>query len=304
MEGIVLSPPHGMSRKRQAKPALFAPMRRGASPTVAGVKEDRPTISAPRRTRAATRWGAVLAATGAAGWLVAAPGTAAASDAAWARAQQAGVPAAAWQHALALAREQAEAQAPAGARIEVQPGLLDVRLRLAPCAQVQAQAVPGAPWSGRTRVALHCAEAPAGHRPWRVHLPMTVQVWAPAFVLRQALPAGTALGAEHLAVAEAAWQPGLQHTLGPDAATPPWGRLLARPLPAGTPLRAADLQQRRWFGSGEPVRVLVQGPGFAVVAQGQALGDGIEGRPARVRLDSGRVLTGQPVGEQQVRVVL
>jgi flagella basal body P-ring formation protein FlgA len=50
--------------------------------------------------------------------------------------------------------------------------------------------------------------------------------------------------------------------------------------------------------------VLLQGRGFDIVAQGLALGDGIEGRPARVRLDSGRVLTGQPVGEQALQVTM
>lgn len=320
-----------MSPKRQDKPALFAPMRRVRSPTVAGVKEDPSTIAAPARApqsgfrgpgraasacapqrhgavagagpRPARHWtaAALLLALGpACGTTAAAPG----ADAAWLRAQQAGVPAAAWQQALALARDQAAAQAPAGARIEVEAGLLDARLKLAPCARVQAQAVAGAPGSGRTRVALHCAEAAAGHRPWRVHLPVTVQVWAQGWVLRQALPAGTALNAEHMTLAETEWLPAPHAPLAAPVAAPPWGRLLARGLPAGAPLRAGDLQQRRWFASGEPVRVLVQGPGFDIVAQGQALGDGIEGRPARVRLDNGRVLTGQPSGEQQVRVTM
>jgi flagella basal body P-ring formation protein FlgA len=232
----------------------------------------------------------------------AAAGAAAGSAAAWARAQQAGVPAAAWQQALALAREQALARAPTQARVAVQPGLLDARLRLAPCAQVHAVPAPGAPAHGRTRVALQCVQPAAGQRAWRVHLPVTVQVWAPAWVARSAVPAGVPLQAEHLQLGQVDWAASPTPPLPPAADDPPWGRALVRTLPAGTPLRAGDLQQRQWFSHGQTVRVHVQGTGFAVVAQGQALGDGVEGRPARVRLPSGRVLTGQPVAEQAMRV--
>jgi flagella basal body P-ring formation protein FlgA len=223
-------------------------------------------------------------------------------DPAWLRAQAAGVPAAAWQQALLLAREAAAAQAPAGARLVVQAGLLDARLRLAPCDAVQAQPAHGAPAQGRTRVALRCTQPAAGQRAWVIHLPVTVQVWAPAWVTQQALPHGQALRPEHLALAETDWTATATPPLPPTAL--PWDRSLLRTLPAGSALRATDLQQRRWFSGGQTVRVLLQGRGFDIVAQGLALGDGIEGRPARVRLDSGRVLTGQPVGEQVLRVTL
>jgi flagellar basal body P-ring formation protein FlgA len=224
--------------------------------------------------------------------------------AAWARAQQAGVPAAAWQQALVLAREQALVQAPAQARVTVQPGLLDPRLRLAPCAQVQAVTAPGAPAHGRTRVALQCVQPDPGQRAWRVHLPVRVQVWAPAWVARAAVPAGTPLQAEHLMLAEADWSAHTTPPLNPPTDDAPWGRALVRALPAGTALRGSDLQQRQWFSNGQTVRVHVKGAGFAVVAQGLALGDGIEGRPARVRLPSGRVLTGRPVAEQAMQVTM
>jgi flagella basal body P-ring formation protein FlgA len=90
--------------------------------------------------------------------------------------------------------EQASAGLAAGkARVEVEPGRLDGRLRLAPCARVEALLPAGARAWGRTRVALRCVEGPT---PWNVYLPVTVRVFAPAWVANQPLPAGTVLGHE------------------------------------------------------------------------------------------------------------
>jgi flagella basal body P-ring formation protein FlgA len=52
------------------------------------------------------------------------------------------------------------------------------------------------------------------------------------------------------------------------------------------------------------VTVVAQGNGFSVVGEAQALNNGIEGRPVRVRTEGGRVLTVQPVGERRVELPL
>ena len=46
-------------------------------------------------------------------------------------------------------------------------------------AQVQAAPAPGQPAWGRTHVTLRCSQ---GTTAWRMYLPLTVQVWAPALV--------------------------------------------------------------------------------------------------------------------------
>ena len=50
--------------------------------------------------------------------------------------------------------------------------------------------------------------------------------------------------------------------------------------------------------------MVASGPGFALESEGQALSNGIEGQPARVRTENGRVLTGLPSGERRVEVGL
>ncbi len=91
--------------------------------------------------------------------------------------------------AVALVQQAATVLAPAGARVVVQPGALDTRLQLAPCAAIAPYLQSGAPAWGRTRVGLRCTQGAN----WNVQLPVTVQVFAPALVLATALPAGSKL---------------------------------------------------------------------------------------------------------------
>jgi flagella basal body P-ring formation protein FlgA len=201
--------------------------------------------------------------------------------------------------ALALARSGAQTLAPAGARIEAVAGPLDSRLRLAPCARIQPYLPAGAsPW-GKTRVALRCLE---GAVAWQVQLPVTVHVWAPAAVPAAPLPAGARLEGTELQVLESDWAaaPGKPFASVDELI----GRVLVRPLAAGSPLRATDLRPRQWFAQGDTVQILARGRGFAISAEGQALAPGLEGHPVRVRTEAGRVVTALPVARGRVELSL
>lgn len=187
----------------------------------------------------------------------------------------------------------------ATARVDIEIGKLDPRLRLAPCRRIEPQLpANGALW-GRTRIGLRCVE---GERPWQVWLPVTVKVFAPALVPVRALPAGTVLSAEHLQTAEVDWA---EQSAAPFTQTAGLlGRTLGHALQPGQAVRATDLRQRQWFAAGDTVRLRARGDGFSVSGEGQALGAGIEGQSVRVRTESGRVLTGLPVAAHQVEVSL
>lgn len=188
---------------------------------------------------------------------------------------------------------------PGAPRIEVQVGQLDPRLRLAPCQQVQPYIPEGARMWGRSRIGLRCVQGPTK---WNVYMPITVKVFGPALTATSALSAGSVLTAADLATAEI--------DLAEDGSLPvaraelAVGRTLARPLQPGQGLRQSHLKARQWFAAGETVTVLAQGEGFSVAGEAQALNPGIEGQPVRVRTESGRVLTGQPVGERRVELSL
>jgi flagella basal body P-ring formation protein FlgA len=200
---------------------------------------------------------------------------------------------------LALATQAAQALAPAGARVTVEAGALDPRLTLAPCARVEPYLPAGTPAWGRTRLGLRCTD---GRARWNVTLPLTVNVVAPAWVATSALPAGAPLTATQLKRVDVEWSASSSPLF--DRIEPLLGRSLSRPLVAGQPVQAAQLQARQWFASGDTVRIQASGVGYSVVGEGQALGPGVEGKSVRVQTDNGRVLLGKPVSDRCVEVVL
>lgn len=184
-------------------------------------------------------------------------------------------------------------------RVEVEPGQLDPRLQLAPCKQVEVFLPAGQRAWGRTRIGLKCTQGPVA---WKVTLPMTVRLWAPALVVASPLPAGTVLAPGHLQLAEADWSERDSPVMVSEPAA--LGRTLGLPLSAGVALRQEHLRKRQWFESGETVRLTAVGPGYAIQAEGVALNPGIEGQSVRIRTESGRTVTGTPVGLRQVEVTL
>ena len=185
------------------------------------------------------------------------------------------------------------------ARVMVELGQADPRLRLAPCQRAEPYLLPGLRLWGRSRIGLRCVEGPTR---WSVTLPLTVHVLAPALVVAGPLDAGTTLAAGHLQLAEVdlAAEPGAVFT-DPAALV---GRSLVRPLQAGEALRPDRLKQRQWFAAGAQVKVVARGDGFAIAGEGQALGQGIDGQDVRVRFENGRTVTGRAVGEREVEVLL
>ena len=204
------------------------------------------------------------------------------------------------QQVKELALGGAKGAATAGApRVEVVVGQLDPRLRLAPCQHVEPYVPDGMRMWGKSRIGLRCTQGPSK---WNVYLPITVKVYGVALVASNGLQAGAVLTSADVATAEVDLAEDSSPPLtNPDLAI---GRTLARPLKAGQGLRQAHLKLRQWFAAGETVTVLAQGKGFSVAGEAQALNPGIEGQPVRLRTDSGRVLTGLPIGERRVELPL
>lgn len=184
-------------------------------------------------------------------------------------------------------------------RIDVKVGRLDPRLRLAPCSRIEPYLPQGAPAWGATRMGLRCTQGP---RPWNVSLPVTVSVYAQSTVARTNLPAGTVLQADQLEQAEVdlAAAPGAAVRTAQTAV----GRVLARTVAAGAPLRQTDLKPRQYFAAGETVRVVAGGSGWQVESEGEAINAGIEGQLARVRTGNGRIVNARPVGDREVELLL
>ena len=82
------------------------------------------------------------------------------------------------------------------------------------------------------------------------------------------------------------------------------GRTLAQSLRPGQAIRQGHVKTRQWFAVGETVKVVAVGEGFALESVGQAVTNGIEGQPARVRTEGGRIVTGVATGERRLELTL
>ena len=184
-------------------------------------------------------------------------------------------------------------------RLEVSVGQLDTRLRLAPCARVEPYLPDGMRLWGKARIGLRCTQ---GATRWNVYLPITVKAFGSGLVITTHKPGGSALTEADLTLGEV----DLAETASAAMtdARLVVGRTLTQTVRPGQSLRLSHLRPRQWFAAGETVTVLAQGAGFSVSGEGQALNNGIEGQAVRVRTESGRVLTGQAVGERRVELAL
>lgn len=184
-------------------------------------------------------------------------------------------------------------------RMQIEVGTLDPRLQLAPCARVEPYLPAGSRLWGRTRLGLRCVQ---GRVAWNVFLPVTVKAFGPAWVLRSNVPQGAVLRAEDAVEAEVDWAAEPAAVL---AKPELWvGQTAARTLMAGQALRQAMVRPPELFGAGALVRVLAQGPGYAVTADGQALSAGGAGQTVRVRMANGRIVSGVVNGAGAVELAL
>jgi flagella basal body P-ring formation protein FlgA len=123
-----------------------------------------------------------------------------------------------------------------------------------------------------------------------VFVPVTVRVFGPALVAARPLAAGHAIAAADLATAEVDWTREPQGVLTDVGQLD--GRVAARPIAAGQPIPLAALRVPQALVAGDQVRVIGRGTGFSVTAQAVAMAAAQDGQPVRVRLESGRILTG------------
>jgi len=192
-----------------------------------------------------------------------------------------------------------KAAAPPAARVEIVVGQLDPRLHLAPCERIEPYLPTNVRLWGKSRIGLRCAQ---GRTAWNVYLPIVVKVWGRALVVPAGAAAGSVLADGDLDEAEVDLA---------EEFTPVFferklvaGRTLAQALRPGQAVRQAHLKSRQWFAAGETVKVVAVGDGFALEGVGQALTHGIEGQPAKVRTENGRVVTGVPAGERRMELTL
>lgn len=199
-------------------------------------------------------------------------------------------------------REATSAVQPAGTtplRLEVKVGSLDSRLKLAPCGNVEPYLPPGARLWGRTRIGLRCVD---GISRWNVSLPVTVNAYGNAWVIKGTVAAGVTLTEDDVTEAEVNWAEESSPVLRDRAL---WvGQTTTRVLTTGQAVRQGMVKPAQVFQAGAPVRVVAQGAGFQISSDAQALSAGVVGQVARVRMENGKVSSGLVLDMRTVKIDL
>lgn len=184
-------------------------------------------------------------------------------------------------------------------RMEVSVGELDRRLQLAPCVRVEPYIPVGVRLWGKTRLGLRCVQGPSK---WNVFLPITVKAYGQAWVVKGTVAQGAVLSEADAMAVEVDWAESSSPIV---ANVTDWvGQTASRALSTGQALRQDMMKPAQVFQAGAQVRVLARGAGFEVATSAQAVSVGVVGQNARVRMDNGRVMTGQVVDSRTVRLEL
>ena len=184
-------------------------------------------------------------------------------------------------------------------RMVVSVGALDNRLTLAPCGAVEPYVPAGLRLWGKTRLGLRCMD---GNTRWNVFLPVQVQAFGQAWVVKTDVAAGAVLSEDDAVSAEVDWAQDNNSVLADPTL---WvGQTASRKLTTGQTLRQGMVKPAQVFQAGAMVRIQAHGTGFVVSSDGQALSPGVIGALARVRMDSGRVVSGTVLDGRTVRIDL
>ncbi|OJW91280.1 flagellar basal body P-ring formation chaperone FlgA [Thiobacillus sp. 65-1402] len=170
------------------------------------------------------------------------------------------------------------------------------RTALPACSALDAFQPAGSRSIGKISVGVRCL-APAQ---WTVYLPAQVRVIGPYAVTRQPLPTNHVLTAADIVLRE-----GDLGSLPADVVTDADAMLGYRAvsgLAAGAPLRSALLRPPLAVQQGQVTRLVLNGPGFSVQSEGQALANAGRGDRVRVKTRSGQVISGVAHDGQQVVV--
>ena len=178
------------------------------------------------------------------------------------------------------------ARAYPGLRSEIAVGDLDARLHLAPCASTEVYLRPGARLWGRSFVGYRCTQRPY----WSVSVPVTVRVFGKALVAARPLPALQAISSTDVRLEE------IELSREPAGVAAEIAQLedrqCSRSLDVGMAIPLNCLRTVPVVDQGDAVKLVGMGSGFTISTDATALATAMAGETVRVRVESGRTLSG------------
>src|SRR3989442_1026083 len=182
-------------------------------------------------------------------------------------------------------------------RIDISVGQADPKLQLAPCDRAEPFLRSGVRLWGRAFVGLRCASGAK----WTISVPVQVRVYGAALVAARRLPAGQPISETDVRTEEVEWTREAQGVARELAQLQ--RRVPAHRIEAGQPIGLALLSDTPAVGQGDPVKLVGRGNGFSIATDAVALAAAAVGQPVRVRVESGKILTGTAREGRIVEVV-
>lgn len=176
----------------------------------------------------------------------------------------------------------------------VSVGEIDRRIALPACPTLEAFLPPGGQLLGNISVGVRCT----GAKPWKLFVPAQVKVSANLLITGRPLQQGEVLRAEDLASQSGE----LTHAgilTDPALAI---GKVLKFGIGAGQVLKQDMLRAPYAVTRGQTVQLHVEGDGFRIHSEGQALGNAAEGQRVQVKTSSGQVVSGVARGGGMVEM--
>lgn len=172
-------------------------------------------------------------------------------------------------------------------QVIVNVGQIDKQLILPQCSYLEPFIPAGSRLWGKTSIGVRCDSQPDS---WTVYVQAEISVMTHVLHLARPIAAGQVLTYEDIAPQNV----NLIHMpegILTDAAQV-IGKVATSNLSAGQPLRPQMLRAPYVILRGQTVNLVVQGRGFSVRSEGQALADAVEGQVVQVRNKSGKIITG------------
>jgi flagella basal body P-ring formation protein FlgA len=181
--------------------------------------------------------------------------------------------------------------------VSIQLGEIDPRLSLPACPSLETFLPSGARLAGKTSVGVRCPRSPEQNG-WSLFVPVTIRVRITQIISSRPLQQGQTLSAEDITsrMGELT-QPGI--LTDPSQAV---GKVLRNSIGAGQALKQDMLRAPYSVTQGQTVAVQVEGAGFRIHSEGQALNNAAEGQSVRVKMPSGQVVSGTAMADGSIEV--
>ena len=181
------------------------------------------------------------------------------------------------RHARELAKGQGE--------LVIEAGPLDTS-QLATCSRQETYTPPNTRTLGKTYIGVRCIESAN----WNILVPVHIGVIGNYIASTRSLSAGQTIQATDISIMRGDLSGLPQGSIDrPDKAI---GKILRNPIGAGQALRNAHLIAPQLVRRGQTVQAFATGDGFSIKAEGKAMNSAAEGEIVRIKMLSGRMISG------------